>query len=186
MLRHAGRHPDNEASVKLQLPFLLAVAAFFLYASQSFLLERKLASYSVPAVLIQLYAFNFVVVAVLLLGTKISGKPIAWPTGAALGWVAVASVVFFLADAFYVSAFAEAQKRGEEHLFAIVAASALLPVFASAVKYAWTRQLPNGWHIASYVTVAVVLVFTALGNRLELRRQAAAKSAPPAIIETRP
>lgn len=140
-----------------------------------------------PAVLIQLYAFNFVLVALLLAVTKISGKPIAWPSGSTLWWVAVASLVFFFADAFYISAFAAAQKRGEEHLFAIVAASALLPVFASAVKYAWTRQMPNVWHVASYAMVAVVLIFTAMGNRLELRRQAEKTSAaPPVSQESRP
>lgn len=172
--------------MKLQMPFLLAVIAFFLYASQSFLLERKLSAYAVPAVLIQLYAFNFVLVAILLAVTKLSGSTIAWPSGSTLWWVGVASLVFFFADAFYVSAFAAAQKRGEEHLFAIVAASALLPVFASAVKYAWTRQLPNAWHVASYAMVAVVLVFTAMGNRLELRRQAEKQAAASPAAETRP
>lgn len=172
--------------MKLPLPIVYAVFAYFFYASQAYVLEQKTSSYSPAALLVQLYLGGLVLAGIYLLAVKASGAPVMWPTGSALKWVALGALVFFLADNLYVLAYYEARKSGEEYLFAIVAAAVLFPVFGTVVKYVATRQAPNGWHWASYGLAAVMVFLAAMGNRVQNERDAAKATAPSVSSETRP
>jgi len=171
--------------MRMPLPIVYAIFAYFFYASQAYVLEQKTSSYSPAALLVQLYLGGLVLAGVYLLVTKATGTPIAWPSGSALKWVAIGALVFFLADNLYVLAYYEARKSGQEYLFAIVAAAVLFPVFGSIIKYVGTRQAPNGWHWASYGLAAVMVFLAAMGNKVQNEREAAVKASP-ASHETRP
>ncbi len=166
----------KEASVKFPLPVVYAIISYFLYAAMAFILERKLSPFSAPAVLVLQYAAALPLVAIVLVSMKLGHSPIKWPTGAMLWWTLGAGLVFFLADTFMVTAYTTARQQGMEYLFAIVAVGALYPVFASIMKFVWTKTAPNGYYLAAYAISAVVLIMVALGGRLDQQRDAARKA----------
>lgn len=172
--------------MRFPLPVLYAILSYFLYAAMAIILERKLSPFSAPAVLVIQYAAALPLVAVVLIAMKSGDGKIAWPVGAAVWWALGAGFVFFFADTFMITAYTSARKAGTEYLFAIVAVGALYPVFASIMKFVWTKKAPNGYYLASYGVAAVVLLLVALGGRLDQRREvhAADASEPPASAMT--
>src|SRR5262245_27259446 len=130
-------------------PVLLALISYSLYATQALVIEQKLSRFSPSALLLIIYVASFPL-AFLSLGIGKTQGPVIWPEARTFWIIGVAAVVFFLADYFMISAYNAAFKAGNEALFAIVAAAALYPVVASALKYVWTRQAPNKYHLAAY------------------------------------
>lgn len=163
--------------MKFPLPVVYAIFSYFLYASMAYILEQKLSSFSAPAVLVLQYAAALPLVGLVLLSMKFGHQAIAWPAGQAVWWTIGAGVIFFLADVFMVMAYTTARKQGAEYLFAIVAVGALYPVFASVLKFVWTRKLPNGYYAAAYLLAFGVLTLVALGDRHD--RKAEVRPPPP-------
>lgn len=176
--------------MKFSLPVVFALVSAILYGSQSYVLEQKLSPYNPYAVLVSLYAVMTVIVVGILISLKASGKPIAWPVNGwdwkMIGLIAVSGVIFFLADGFMVTAYAESKAKGGASLHEIVAMTALIPVFASIMKYVWTQKAPNRWHVASYVLVAGVLWLAGKGAELETKRETAKAPTPDSVSEPRP
>lgn len=166
------------------MPVVFAIVAYFLYALQSYLLDTKFKQFSVAAFLAQAYLVMFVIVGVMLLATMAGSKPVVWPKGKMLWWVLLSGFVMFFADAFITQAYHDAYLKGSEYLFTIVAAAALFPLFVSAVTYVAAQRTPNGWHVASYAMAGVMLALAAKGHVVEMRRDAARKTA--AAAQTAP
>lgn len=172
--------------MKFPVPILFAVISYCLYASQAYLLEQKFSHFSTPALLVILYLIMLPLVGLTLVAAKAGGEAVVWPSGGVLWWVVLAAAVFYAADAFMVMAYTSARKAGGEYLFEIVTVAALYPLFAAAIKYAFTQKLPNRWHVAAFIAVAGVLWLTAKGNSVHRAREAAKAAATPASIEPHP
>lgn len=144
------------------LPVYIAMLSYFLYASQAAILEQKLGQFSTATILLIVYIVAIPLAVGRLFMMVQAGTPVVWPSsGASLGWVAVASIVFFLADFCMVRAYTLSFERGGQYLFEIVAVGALFPVFAVLIKWLWTGALPNRWSCAAFITAFVTVMFAA-------------------------
>lgn len=139
---------------------LFATLAIVLYAVQNVILEQKLARVPIAALII---CFNIVILALAMSRwgfLRASGEAMAFPTGSLLVLTLAAGAVYFFADYCYLAAYANGGS-----LMSVTTVAIMLPVFASLVKFAWTRDLPNGWQITGYALAIAAVTLVAKGNQ---------------------
>ncbi|MFH0852211.1 MAG: EamA family transporter [bacterium] len=137
---------------------IYACVALVLYATQNVVLEQKLAKCNTFSLLVLLYSA--------MLPLAIAGywffarrQGAFLPPGNLLWITLLVGVVYFFADAFFISAYTSGG-----NLIAIATIAALFPVFASVVKYLWVGGLPNRYQIIGYLFAAIAVIFMAKGQ----------------------
>jgi drug/metabolite transporter (DMT)-like permease len=131
---------------------LFVVVAMMLYALSNVLLEQKFSKYNTFTLMV-CYVSVILVVAVIGRQTTLSGdESFNFPQGAEFALVILLGLIMATADYLYVAAYASG---GD--LMTISSIVVMFPVFASIVKFAMTRELPNAYQIVGY-TFAVVAV----------------------------
>ena len=84
---------------------------------------------------------------------KFRNQPIAFPEGNGLYAAGVIALVFFIADTFFFSAY-----TNNADAFTVSSIVLMFPAAASLMKFLWTREIPNRYHIAAYLFVAALLI----------------------------
>lgn len=149
--------------------------AYFLFAAQSVILERKLSQFNPGAVLVVLYATTIPLVIGQYGALKLGGGEVIWPTGWNILWVAVAAACYFFGDKLLINAYSNAYDQKVDYLNSIVLTAILFPVFAVVIKYFWTRgQLPNRYFLGAFALAAVMVYLVVKGQNMQ---DAAAKVA---------
>ncbi|MDO8622215.1 MAG: EamA family transporter [bacterium] len=141
-------------------PVLLATVAMVLYAIQNVVIEQRLSRVSVTAILVICYAIMLPLALARYSMIRMAGDAVAFPTGAVLVFTLVAGVTYFLADYSYIAAYTNGGT-----LMSVTTVAIMLPIFASIVKFAWARELPNGYQIAGYALAIIAIVLVGKGNR---------------------
>lgn len=144
-------------------PVLFACLAVLFYALGNVITEQKLKPYTQFGTMLFCYV-PMVVFAIGALGfLKMRQQPIALPTGNALYVAGLIAVVFFVADTFFFSAY-----TNNADSFTVSAITLMFPAFASLMKYLWTGQTPNRYHVAAYAVAIVAVVLAERGNQLQI------------------
>ncbi|MDO8598823.1 MAG: hypothetical protein Q7S02_01830 [bacterium] len=136
-------------------PVLLATTAMVLYAIQNVVIEQKLSRLPVATLLVLFYAIMLPLALTRYGIHRAAGDATMLPTGPVLALTLVVGVVLFLADYCYLAAYTSGGT-----LMSVTTIAIMLPIFASIVKFAWARELPNGFQIAGYA-----LAIVGKGNR---------------------
>ena len=159
MVSSRGAHCKGK-EVETVKPILLATIAMLCYAVQNVVIEQRLSRLSVTAILVVCYAIMLPLALVRFGMVRMAGETAALPTGALLAFTLVAGVTYFFADYSYLAAYTSGGS-----LMSVTTVAILLPVFASLVKFAWTRDLPNGWQLAGYALAIAAIALVVKGNR---------------------
>jgi drug/metabolite transporter (DMT)-like permease len=144
---------------RIMKPVILAVSALILYSIQNVILEQKLAKYDAFGLLMYFY-FAMLPLAIIGLGyKKIMNQPAPLPEGSMIIFVLILGVVYFMADSCMVLAYTSGGS-----LITVATIIAMFPVVASAVKFAWTGNLPNIYQAIGYVLAFLAVIFVAKGS----------------------
>jgi drug/metabolite transporter (DMT)-like permease len=144
-------------------PVLFACLAVLFYALGNVITEQKLKPFTefgtilyccIPMVGFSLVALGWM---------RLRQEPIVLPTGNALYFAGMIAIVFFLADTFFFKAYTH---NADSMTVATIAL--MMPAFTSLMKYLWTGQTPNRYHMAAYAVAIVAVVLAERGSQLEV------------------
>jgi len=141
---------------------IYAAAAVVLYALGNVMIEQKLKPFTQFGIMIFCY-IPMVFMTIGALGfMKLRGHAIAFPTGDAIYVAGAIAIVFFLADAFFFSAY-----TNNADALTVSSIVLLFPAAASAMKYFWTGEPPNRFHLAAYVVAIAAVALAEKGNAVQ-------------------
>jgi len=146
-------------------PLIYASMAVLLYALGNVITEQKLKPYTQFATMAYCYVPMIVLTICALAWKKLQAQPISLPSGNALYFAGMIAVVFFVADTFFFSAY-----TNNADSFTVSAIVLMFPAAASLMKYFWTGQIPNRYHVAAYLVAVVAVALAERGNELQLPR----------------
>jgi drug/metabolite transporter (DMT)-like permease len=133
-----------------------------LYALGNVIMEQKLKPFTQFGIM----TFCYVPMIFLTMGAlglmKLRGQAISFPSGNAVFFAGAIALTFFLADTFFFSAYTDGADA-----FTVSSIVLLFPAAASAIKYFWTGQVPNRYHIAAYVAAVIAVALAEKGNSLQ-------------------
>jgi drug/metabolite transporter (DMT)-like permease len=136
--------------------------AVILYALGNVITEQRLKPYTQFATM----AFCYVPMVVMTFGAltflKLRDQKISFPSGDALYVAGLIAIVFFLADTFFFSAY-----TNNADAFTVSAITLMFPAAASLMKYFWTGNVPNRYHLAAYAVAVVAVVLAEKGNEIQ-------------------
>jgi len=132
------------------------------YAGANVLMEMKFSKYNNLTIMVCYAAVIFIVAATVRRMVYVEGAGFEFPTGTALALVIVLGLLFAFADYFYIGAYTNGG-----NLITVTTITVMFPVFASLLKFALTRSLPNIWQVAGYITAAVAVVLVTKGNMIK-------------------
>jgi drug/metabolite transporter (DMT)-like permease len=141
---------------------IYACMAVLFYALGNVITEQKLKPYTQFATMIYCYLPMVVLTLSALAFMKSRGQVIAFPEGDALYVAGLIAVVFFVADGFFFSAY-----TNNADAFTVSSIAVMFPAAASLMKFLWTGQLPNRYHIAAYVVAIIAVVLSERGNEIQ-------------------
>ena len=141
-------------------PVLLATIAMALYAIQNVIIEQKLSRFPVVTLLICCYVIMLPLALARYGMLRAAGDVAAFPTGTLLALTLGAGVAYFFADYCYIAAYTTGGT-----LMSVTTVAITLPIFASIVKFAWARELPNGYQLAGYALAVLAIALVGKGNR---------------------
>jgi drug/metabolite transporter (DMT)-like permease len=141
---------------------IYAAVAVVLYALGNVITEQKLRPFTQFGIM----AFCYIPMVFMTIGAlgvmKLRGQPIAFPSGEAIYVAGAIAIVFFLADTFFFSAY-----TNNADAFTVSSIVLMFPAAASAIKYFWTGQLPNRYHLAAYAVAVAAVALAEKGNSLQ-------------------
>jgi drug/metabolite transporter (DMT)-like permease len=141
---------------------IYAAAAVVLYALGNVMMEQKLKSFTQFGIMIFCY-IPMVFMTIGALGfMKYRGQPIAFPSGDAIYVAGAIAIVFFLADTFFFSAY-----TNNADALTVSSIVLLFPAAASAMKYFWTGEPPNRFHVAAYAVAIAAVALAEKGNAVQ-------------------
>ena len=144
-------------------PVIYACLAVLFYALGNVITEQKLKSYTQFGTM----AFCYIPMIVFTIGAlgwmKLRQQPISLPSGEALYFAGIIAIVFFVAYTFFFSAY-----TNNADSFTVSAIALMFPAAASLMKYVWTGQTPNRYHVAAYVVAVVAVALAERGNQVQL------------------
>lgn len=141
---------------------IYACLAVLFYALGNVVTEQKLKPYTQFGIMLYCYVPMVVMTCGALAITKLAGQPIAFPTGNAAYIAGLIAIIFFIADTCFFSAY-----TNNADAFTVSAIALMFPAAASFMKYLWTGQVPNRYHIAAYAIAVVAVVLAERGNELQ-------------------
>src|SRR5256885_3367486 len=146
-------------------PVIYACLSVILYALGNVIIEQRLKPYTQFAIM----AFCYVPMVVMTFGAltvlKLQDRKISFPTGDALYMAGLIAIVFFLADTFFFSAY-----TNNADAFTVSSIALMFPAAASLMKYLWTGQLPNRYHLAAYAIAVAAVALAEKGNEILVDR----------------
>jgi drug/metabolite transporter (DMT)-like permease len=140
---------------------IYACLAVLFYALGNVITEQKLKPYTQFATMIYCYLPMVLMTAVALGVMKFRGQTIVFPQGNALYIAGLIALVFFIADGFYFSAY-----TNNADAFTVSSIAVMFPAAASLMKFIWTGELPNRYHIAAYVVAVIAVALSEKGNEV--------------------
>ena len=140
---------------------IYACLAVLFYALGNVITEQKLKPYTQFATMIYCYLPMVLMTAVALGVMKFRGQTIVFPQGSALYIAGLIALVFFIADGFYFSAY-----TNNADAFTVSSIAVMFPAAASLMKFIWTGELPNRYHIAAYVVAVIAVALSEKGNEV--------------------
>ena len=143
---------------------LYAFGAVLFYALGNVITEQKLKPYTQFGTMIFCYIPMVAMTATALGVMKARGTTIALPSGSAIYFAGLIAIVFFIADTFFFSAYAN-----NADAFTVSSIAVMFPAAASLMRFFWTRELPNRYHIAAYLVAIIAVVLSEKGNELMTR-----------------
>ena len=141
---------------------IYAAIAVVLYALGNVMIEQKLKPFTQFGIMAFCYVPMVFMTAGALGFMKLRGQPIAFPSGSAIYVAGAIAIVFFLADTFFFSAYTH-----NADALTVSSIVLLFPAAASAMKYFWTGETPNRFHIAAYVVAIVAVALAEKGNAVQ-------------------
>jgi drug/metabolite transporter (DMT)-like permease len=141
---------------------IYACLAVLFYALGNVITEQKLKPYTQFATMLYCYVPMVAMTAGALGIMKFREQTIVFPNGKALYVAGLIAIVFFIADGFYFSAY-----TNNADAFTVSSIAVMFPAAASLMRFAWTGQLPNRYHIAAYVVAIVAVALSEKGNELQ-------------------
>jgi drug/metabolite transporter (DMT)-like permease len=141
---------------------IYACLAVLFYALGNVITEQKLKPYTQFATMLYCYVPMVAMTAGALGIMKFREQTIVFPNGKALYVSGLISIVFFIADGFYFSAY-----TNNADAFTVSSIAVMFPAAASLMRFAWTGQLPNRYHIAAYVVAIIAVALSEKGNELQ-------------------
>ena len=141
---------------------IYACIAVLFYALGNVITEQKLKNYTQFATMTYCYLPMLVMTMGALALMKSRGQTIAFPEGKALYGAGLIAIVFFIADSFFFSAY-----TNNADAFTVSSIAVMFPAAASLMKFVWTGQLPNRYHIAAYVVAVIAVVLSERGNEIQ-------------------
>lgn len=145
-------------------PVLFSCMAVLLYALGNVITEQKLKAYTQFGTMLYCYLPMIALTFGALAWKKIDGQAIILPSESGLYFAGMIAIVFFLADTFFFSAY-----TNNADSITVSSIVLLFPAAASLMKYLWTGQTPNRYHIAAYVVAIVAVVLAERGNQMLLQ-----------------
>src|SRR5215467_12554229 len=139
-----------------------ACIAVLFYALGNVITEQKLKPYTQFATMIFCYIPMVIMTIGALAFMKSRGQAISFPEGDAVYVAGMIAIVFFIADGFFFSAYAN-----NADAFTVSSIAVMFPAVASLLKFGWTGQLPNRYHIAAYVVAVIAVVLSERGNEIQ-------------------
>jgi|GEM_PF-1769521 len=141
---------------------IYAAMAVILYALGNVITEQKLKPFTQFGIM----AFCYIPMVFMTIGAlgimKVRGQPIAFPSGDGLYVAGAIAIVFFLADTFFFSAY-----TNNADAFTVSSIAMMFPAAASAIKYFWTGQMPNRYHLGAYAVAIVAVALAEKGNAVQ-------------------
>ena len=141
---------------------IYACIAVLFYALGNVVTEQKLKPYTQFATMIYCYVPMVVMTFGALAIMKSRGQAISFPEGGALYFAGLIAIVFFIADGFFFSAYTN---NGDA--FTVSSIAVMFPAAASLMKFLWTGQLPNRYHLAAYAVAVLAVVLSEKGSELQ-------------------
>ena len=132
------------------------------YALGNVITEQKLKPYTQFATMLYCYVPMVAMTGAALGIMKFREQTIAFPDGKALYAAGLIAIVFFIADGFFFSAY-----TNKADAFTVSSIAVMFPAAASLMRFAWTGQLPNRYHIAAYVVAIIAVALSEKGNELQ-------------------
>src|SRR5690349_129643 len=142
-------------------PVLYACAAVLFYALGNVITEQKLKPYTQFGIMLYCYVPMVGLTSAALAFLKLRKQPVAFPDGNAVYVAAAIAVVFFIADTFFFSAY-----TNDADAFTVSSIALMFPAAAALMKFIWTRELPNRYHIAAYVFAIAAVALAEKANEL--------------------
>jgi drug/metabolite transporter (DMT)-like permease len=141
---------------------IYACIAVLFYALGNVITEQKLKPYTQFATMIYCYV-PMVVMTIVALGVMQSrGQTIIFPAGNTLYFAGLIAIVFFIADGFFFSAY-----TNNADAFTVSSIAVMFPAAASLMRFLWTGQLPNRYHVAAYVVAVIAVALSEKGNEVQ-------------------
>jgi drug/metabolite transporter (DMT)-like permease len=141
---------------------IYACIAVLFYALGNVITEQKLKPYTQFAIMSFCYLPMLIMTIGALALMKSRGQTIAFPEGEAIYVAGLIAIVFFIADGFFFSAY-----TNNADAFTVSSIAVMFPTVASLMKFVWTGQLPNRYHIAAYLVAVVAVVLSERGNEIQ-------------------
>src|SRR5438128_7786171 len=127
-------------------PVIYACLSVILYALGNVIIEQRLKPYTQFGIMVFCYVPMVVMTFGALAVLKLQDRKISFPTGDALYVAGLIAIVFFVADTFFFSAY-----TNNADAFTVSSIALMFPAAASLMKFLWTREIPNRYHIAAYL-----------------------------------
>ena len=141
---------------------IYACIAVLFYALGNVITEQKLKPYTQFATMIYCYVPMVVMTFGALAIMKSRGQTVSFPEGGALYFAGLIAIVFFIADTFFFSAY-----TNNADAFTVSSIAVMFPAAASLMKFLWTGQLPNRYHLAAYAVAVLAVVLSEKGSELQ-------------------
>jgi drug/metabolite transporter (DMT)-like permease len=141
---------------------IYACFAVLFYALGNVITEQRLKPYTQFATMISCYLPMIVMTALALGVMKFRGQTIVFPEGSALYVAGLIAIVFFIADGFFFSAY-----TNNADAFTVSSIAVMFPAAASVMRFIWTGQLPNRYHIAAYIVAVIAVALSEKGNEVQ-------------------
>ena len=141
-----------------------ASLAVIFYALGNVITEQKLKAYTQFGIMIYCYVPMAIITLAVLGIMQSRGQAISFPKGEGVYVSGLIAVVFFIADGFFFSAY-----TNNANAFMVSSIAVMFPAAASLMRFFWTRQLPNRYHIAAYVVAIIAVALSERGNEVITR-----------------
>src|SRR5215475_14870093 len=141
---------------------IYACIAVLFYALGNVITEQRLKPYTQFAIMSFCYLPMLVMTIGALALMKSRGQTIAFPEGQAIYVAGLIAIVFFIADGFFFSAY-----TNNADAFTVSSIAVMFPAAASMMRFLWTGETPNRYHIAAYLVALTAVFLSEKGNEIQ-------------------
>jgi len=141
---------------------IYACFAVLFYALGNVITEQRLKPYTQFATMLYCYLPMIIMTGCALAVMKSRSQTIAFPQGDALYAAGLIALVFFIADGFFFSAY-----TNNADAFTVSSIAVMFPAAASLMRFLWTGQTPNRYHIAAYLVALIAVFLSEKGSEIQ-------------------